>query len=288
MSKTIQNLSRLVLIQHSVFALPFTLASFLLALRLGPLIQRHSIVILGFLAVCCAVSARSAAMGFNRVVDLKYDRENPRTERRELVTGSVTKFSAVLLVAASSSAFILFSFLIGSHCGVLSPLVLIFLFFYSLTKRFTSYSHLVLGAALGMAPGGAWWILRPQVEIVPLMLMAAVTFWVGGFDIIYACQDLDFDRASNLHSVPAKLGIPKALRLSRAFHLAALVLLTGVGLKLGLGLIYLIGMLPIGAMFIYQHYLVRNQDLSLLNRAFFTVNGYVAVYYLLLVVVVYS
>lgn len=161
-SKILQNLSRLVLIEHSVFALPFTLASFLLALSLGPLIQTHRVIVLIFLAVCCAVTARTAAMGFNRLVDIRFDKDNSRTANRELVTGSVTKSAAFMLVLASSALFIACSFLIGNHCGVLAPLALLF---YSLTKRFTAYSHLVLGLALGLAPGGAWWILRPQVKL---------------------------------------------------------------------------------------------------------------------------
>ena len=285
MSKTVQNLSRLVVIEHSIFALPFVFASFLMAYRQGPLIQTHAIFVLVLLMVCCAVTARSAAMGFNRLVDLEFDKANPRTANRELVTGEVSKFSVSLLVLVSGSGFIFCSYLIGPHCAILAPWVLVFLFFYSLTKRFTAISHLVLGIALGLAPGGAWWILRPQVEAVPLILIAAVSFWVAGFDTIYACQDLDFDRSNKLHSIPAMLGIRSALRVAKFFHALSIVLLMLVGVKLDFGATYFLGMLPIAMMFNHQHLLVREDDLSKLNRAFFTVNGWVALYYLLLVAV---
>ena len=284
--KTIKNLSRLVLIEHSVFALPFTLASFLIALGQGALILTHSVPVLLFLAISCSVTARTAAMGFNRLMDIKFDSANPRTANRELVTGEVSKVSALGLVLFSSFGFLLCAFFIGKHCAVLAPFVLLFLFFYTFTKRFTSYSHLVLGVALGLAPGGAWWILRPQVEAIPLLLMAAVSLWVAGFDIMYACQDAEFDRLKKLFSIPAALGLERALVVARIFHFISFALLSAVGLTAKLGLGYLVGLLPVGLMFIYQHRLVRGGDLTRLNRAFFTVNGWVAFYYLSLVAVV--
>jgi len=225
-------------------------------------------------------------MGFNRIIDRKFDGLNPRTQKRELITGEVSLKAAAYLVIGSGLLFILSSFAIGTHCGKLSPLVLAFLFFYSFSKRFTSSAHLVLGLGLAMAPGGAWWVLRPVVETTPLILMGSVALWVAGFDIIYACQDEEFDRNTGLHSLPARFGIGNALRLSRLFLFLALFGFVCIGISEHLPAVYFPGLLPIAGMFIHQHRLVSADDLSKVNRAFFTANGWVSFYYLVLIAVV--
>jgi 4-hydroxybenzoate polyprenyltransferase len=222
-------------------------------------------------------------MAFNRIIDREFDARNPRTQSRELVTGEVSLGSAVGIVILASIGFLLVAALLGRHCLYLAPFVLAYLFFYSYSKRFTRYSHFVLGGALALAPGGAWWVLRPQLELTPILLMLAVAFWVAGFDVIYSCQDEHFDRTEGLYSLPAAVGAERALLLARFFHLLSFLILIAAGSVLELGMSYFIGLLPIGLLFIYQHSLVSAADLSRVNRAFFTVNGWVSVYYLLLV-----
>lgn len=275
---------RLITFEHTIFALPFALASLIFAYRSGPLVQEPTVFTIIFVLLC-AVSARTAAMAFNRVIDLRFDKENPRTHLRELVVGEVSRAGAIFLVFLSSVLFLLFSAAIGTHCLVLAPFVLAYLFFYSYSKRFTEFSHLILGGALALAPGGAWWVLRPQLELTPLILMAAVIFWVGGFDIIYSTQDEEFDRSKGLHSIPAKIGIKRALLVAKIFHAIALLLLFSLSYVLNLSAAYSWGLMPILGMFLYQHSLVSPQDLSRVNRAFFTVNGWVSVYFFLLVLV---
>jgi len=222
-------------------------------------------------------------MAFNRLVDLRFDRLNKRTEQRELVTGKVRPGAAWAMVFASAVIFFIAAWALGDHCLALAPFVLLYLLFYSYSKRFTSFSHLVLGGALALAPGGAWWVLRPEVELAPLLLMAAVAFWVAGFDIIYSTQDEKFDTEQGLHSIPQAHGTPRALKLARIAHLLALWFLVLAGARLNLPPLYFLGLVPIAVMFIYQHMLVKPDDLSRVNRAFFTVNGWVSVYYILLV-----
>jgi len=274
----------LIVFEHSVFALPFAIVGFVVAQSKGALVQHHSSLILLALVVVAAVSARTAAMAFNRIADLKFDRENPRTSARELVSGVVKKNEAYLLVIGASLLFFASSALLGRHCLVLAPAVLALLFGYSFTKRFTNFSHLVLGVALALAPGGAWWVLRPVVEIEPLALMAGVLFWVAGFDIIYASQDAEFDRKGGLYSIPSWLGVGRGLQLARIFHLISGACFLLFGVLCGFGSGYFWGLLPVGLAFLYQHSLVRESDLSRVKRAFFTVNGWVSVYYLALVI----
>lgn len=275
---------RLIAFGHSIFALPFALSALILAWRAGPLVEYPSILPVFILVVVCAVSARSAAMAFNRLIDLKFDRLNPRTMGRELATGAVSIKEVVRLLIFSSGIFLIGAALLGNHCFQLAPFVLSFLLFYSYSKRFTRYSHLILGVALALAPGGAWWVVRPQIETAPLLLMAAVALWVAGFDVIYSCQDEQFDRRVGLYSLPAALGAKGALIAAALFHLSSFLMFLGVGLILQLSAVYFLGLIPIGLSFIYQHSLVSAKDLSQVNRAFFTVNGWISVYFFFLVV----
>ena len=274
--------SGLVALPHSVFALPFALSSFLLAARTSALTLDGALIGKGALIILAVVCARTAAMAFNRYVDWRIDARNPRTAEREIPRGAINPKSALLLVLGSSVAFGICAALLGMHCLVLAPAVLIVLLGYSLTKRFTSAAHLFLGAALGLAPGGAWWVIRPSVELVPLLLMGAVTLWVAGFDILYSCQDTEFDRQEGLHSIPARLGIRNALMLARILHAISFSLFIAVGLAAHLPGVYFAGQLVIGFLLGYQHTLVSEIDLSRINRAFFTTNGVISLGYLLL------
>ena len=273
--------SQLVVLPHSVFALPFALASLVLALRQPDALELTAVK--AVFVLIALVSARTAAMAFNRLVDADIDAKNPRTSDRHIPRGTLTTKSVRALVILSSAVFVISAGFLGLHCLVLSPIVLGVLLGYSLTKRFTSMSHLFLGLALALAPGGAWWVLVPRVDAVPLLLMGAVLCWVAGFDVLYSCQDQDFDSRQGLHSIPARFGLAGALRLSIAFHLLATVLFFSVGFAASLGTTYYVGLACISAVLLGQHRLVSADDLSRVNRAFFTFNGIVSVAFFLLV-----
>ena len=275
--RDISRLADLVVLPHSVFALPFAVAALLLAGRGVPRLEELLLI------VVAVVSARTAAMGFNRIVDRGIDAENPRTAARELPSGAVTVAAARRLVVLSALVFLGAAALLGMHCLVLAPLVLGVLLGYSYTKRFTELSHLVLGLALGLAPGGAWWAVRPEVTATPLVLMLGVITWVGGFDIIYSCQDVEFDRGRGLFSIPSRFGVRRALLVSRALHVVAGGCFALVGALESLGPFYFAGLVPIGMLLAYQHSIVSESDLSRVNRAFFTTNGFVSIGYLVLV-----
>ena len=273
--------SRLVAFPHSVFALPFALSGFLLAARVGPTIElRFNRFIELLLVVVCVVAARTSAMAFNRVIDASIDAANPRTKEREIPAGKVSPRDAWLLVVVSTSIFLLGAFLLGWHCFVLAPFVIAVLLGYSYMKRFSPAAHLVLGLALALAPGGAWWVLRPEIALLPILLMFSVLLWVAGFDIIYSCQDVASDRENGIFSIPAKVGIDYSLLLSELFHIVCLLGFTAVGVHAGLGVIYFAGVALFGALLIYEHSLVAPGDLSRVNQAFFTVNGLISVLYL--------
>ncbi|MCC6221232.1 MAG: UbiA family prenyltransferase [Deltaproteobacteria bacterium] len=280
----IRKYSELVVFSHSIFALPFALAAFVLASRGSgestpiPITPMTSILV-----ILSIIFARMAAMAFNRLADYKFDALNPRTENRNLPTGSLTKTSVSIFVLLTSALFLLCAALLGPHCLKLAPFLLLILFGYSFTKRFTHYSHLVLGIALALAPGGAWWTLRPEISVTPLLLMATVTSWVAGFDILYSCQDIDVDRKLLLHSVPARYGIKKSLLISTLLHLVASIGLILVGFNMQLANAYYYGLSPLIAFLLGQHFLVSSHDLSKINRAFFTFNGMVSIGYFLIV-----
>jgi 4-hydroxybenzoate polyprenyltransferase len=262
--------------EHSVFALPFALTGALLAFRAG---GYESVGLWRTLLwiVIAMVGARSAAMTFNRLVDARLDARNPRTSMRHLPAGLLSNGFAWAFVAASSAVFVLAAWQLNRLCLLLSPLALAIVFFYSFTKRFTAFSHLVLGFSLGIAPAAAWIAVRGSLDPSILWLTAAVTFWTGGFDIIYSCQDYDFDLSEGLFSLPRRIGIALALRLAQVLHLFMIVSLLALVWSLHLGALAIAGVAAIAALLIYEHSLVKPHDLSRVNAAFFTMNGYVSV-----------
>jgi 4-hydroxybenzoate polyprenyltransferase len=272
----------MVKFSHSLFALPFALVGAALASVGHPITGRQVLWI-----VVAMAGARNAAMGFNRLADHAIDAENPRTAGRELPAGRLRRgavWAATLLLAA---LFVVASFQLNRLCGALSPVALLVIFGYSYTKRFTWASHLVLGLSLAMAPVGAWVAVRgsflgPDAE-VPWLLASAVLLWVAGFDVVYACQDLDFDRARGLRSIPARFGLRGALRIARGVHAAALLALAAVGIAANLHGVYWAGLLGIAGLLVLEHRLVHADDLSRLGLAFFNLNGIVSVAYLALV-----
>jgi 4-hydroxybenzoate polyprenyltransferase len=261
---------------HSVFALPFALTGALLAAR------EHQVTAarIGWVVVAM-VAARSAAMGFNRLVDAEYDARNPRTATREIPRGTMSRREASWFVALSSTIFIVAAWMISTLCALLAPVALAIVFWYSLAKRFTSYTQAFLGLAMAVAPVGGWvaadgGLARPE----PWLLGAAIGLWVGGFDVLYACQDYAFDREHGLRSIPVRFGIPRALLISRAMHVATLACMTALAWVVPLGPIYLAGVALVGALLFYEQSLVSSTDLSQVKRAF-DMNGYVGILYFL-------
>jgi 4-hydroxybenzoate polyprenyltransferase len=262
--------------EHSVFALPFALTGALLAWRDAnfdlPDLRWRLVWI-----VVAMVSARSAAMAFNRLLDANIDGRNQRTAARHLPARLLTRRFAWGFTIVTALIFIAAARLLGPVCFVLAPLVLSILFFYSFSKRFTTWSHLVLGFCLGIAPAGAWIAMRGTLDLRILWLTAAVTFWTAGFDIIYACQDYEFDVREKLFSVPRLFGIARALLIARGFHIAMVVCLVMLAIRFQLGALSGGGIALVVALLVYEHSLVRPEDLSRVNVAFFTLNGYVSV-----------
>jgi 4-hydroxybenzoate polyprenyltransferase len=263
--------------EHSVFALPFALCGAMLAAGGIPGAAQIGWIVL------CMVSARSAAMAFNRVADAQIDAANPRTAARAIPAGALSMKFAGLFVVASCGLFVAAAAELNRLTLYLSPVVLAVVLLYSYTKRFTRWSHLVLGFALGMAPAGAWIAVRGSLDPRILVLTAAVTFWVGGFDVLYACQDIDFDRAYGLNSVPQAFGVGRALNFSRALHIVMLVLLGMLVVIFSLGKLAIAGVLAVALLLAYEHSLVSARDLSKLNAAFFTMNGVISVVFFLFV-----
>ena len=256
--------------EHSIFALPFALCGAMLAAGGLPTAAQ-----LGWIVVCM-VSARSAAMAFNRLADARIDAANPRTATRAIPTGALSQKFVGTFVLVSCAIFVLAAAQLNRLTLYLSPVALAVILLYSYTKRFTRWSHVVLGFALGIAPAAAWIGVRGSLDPRILLLTAAVTFWVGGFDVLYACQDIDFDRANSLNSIPQAYGIRRALFLSRALHLFMLGLLVALILMFGLGKLAMIGIGAVALLLAYEHSLVSSDDLSKLNAAFFTMNGVIA------------
>lgn len=274
MIRTVSVWLSLVKFSHSVFALPFALMSAWIAAD-GPPDPRT----LGLVLVC-AVAARTAAMSFNRLVDRHVDAENPRTAVRELPRGVVSPASVAVLVVLASIVFVVAAFALNPLCGKLSFLVLFVLLGYSLTKRFTWASHVVLGASLGLAPLGAWVAVRGTLAggvAVPLLLAAAVTCWVAGFDLIYACQDAEFDTRRGLSSVPARFGVRASLHASSLLHVLTVAILVAFAWRAGLGWPFGVTLLGAVVLLVWQHLLVSPDDLSRVDVAFLTLNGWVAV-----------
>ena len=266
--------------EHSVFALPFALTGGLLAVReAGGSPAGIGMKLLWI--VVAMVAARSAAMAFNRLVDARIDARNPRTRMRHLPAGLLSQAFGWVFVAFTSAVFFLAAGMLNRLCLRLAPVALAIVFFYSFTKRFTSFSHLILGFCLGIAPAAAWIAVRGSLNPRILWLTAAVMFWTAGFDIIYACQDYEFDRAEGLFSIPRALGIAGALSVARLLHLLMIACLLALARALHLGGLALAGIAAVMALLIYEHRLVKPHDLSRVNAAFFTMNGYVSVLFFL-------
>jgi len=261
--------------EHSVFALPFALTGALLALRQDGFRVEGIAWKIAWIIVAM-IGARSAAMAFNRLVDERIDARNPRTRMRHLPAGLLSRGFGWAFVTVASVVFLLAAGMLNPLCLKLAPLALAVVFFYSFTKRFTSFSHLVLGFALGIAPAAAWIAIRGELDPRILWLTAAVTFWTAGFDVIYSCQDFEFDTSEGLFSLPRVLGIAGALRVAQVLHLLMIVCLLALVYSLQLGSLALLGVAAVTALLIYEHSLVKPADLSRVNAAFFTMNGYVS------------
>jgi 4-hydroxybenzoate polyprenyltransferase len=265
--------------EHSVFALPFALTGALLAARATqhgwPTLRQMLWIVVAM------VAARSAAMTINRIADLRYDKENPRTRMRALATGALSVSFAWIFTVVAVVVFFLAAWRLNPLALKLAPLAIAILIFYSFTKRFTSWSHFFLGFALGISPAAAWIAITGSLDWRMLILCAAVTLWVGGFDVLYACQDIDFDRQSGLYSIPKRFGIANALWIARVMHVGVVLLLAWLAASFGLPWPAWAGIVVVAALLAYEHSLVKANDLSKLNAAFFTVNGYISMLFLL-------
>ena len=270
--------SRMIKLSHSVFALPFALASAALASRAVEVTLLDVLLIVG-----CMVAARSSAMGFNRLVDRDIDAKNPRTASRELVTGAISVPAAWGFTIGSAALFVGLAGLLGWHTLVLSPIALAVVWGYSLSKRYSALCHVVLGLALALAPSAVWIALTAGYSWVPALLSIAVGTWVAGFDIIYSCQDAGFDRDEGLHSIPSRLGIGPALVVSALLHVVTVAALVALPVVTSLAWPYWAGVCVIGAVLAYEHAIVRPSDLTRINKAFFDLNGYISLVFLCVV-----
>jgi len=281
----IRSYASLVRFSHTVFAMPFAMASLALAWPRHPVSPRALLWI-----VLAMVGARTAAMAFNRIADRKFDARNPRTQSWELPRGAVGVPEAVILTVLSSLLFVYAALQLSWLCFLLSPLALLIVFFYSLTKRFTWAAHFFLGLALSIAPIGAWLAVAGAAMtwaelLTPLLLGLAVLFWLAGFDVIYALQDREFDRTHGLHSIPVRFGIERALRLSSCFHVVTVFFLGAVGLCAQTGAVYWLGFAAVAGVLFWEHRIITPNDLSRINKAFFDLNAYVSIGYFLATVV---
>lgn len=279
MAGRIRTVLEMIKFEHSVFALPFALTGALLAARFvahgWPTLRQI------FWIIVAMVAARTAAMTVNRIVDLRYDRENPRTRGRALATGALSVSFAAIFTAVAVAVFFAAAWQLNPLALKLAPVAMAILFFYSFTKRFTHWSHLFLGLALGISPAAAWIAITGRLDPRMLILCGAVTLWVGGFDVLYACQDIDFDKEAGLYSVPKRFGVASALVIARVMHVSVVVLLGWLAASFGLPWPAWAGIVVVAALLGYEHSLVKADDLSRLNAAFFTVNGYISMLFLL-------
>ena len=267
---------RLIRFSHTIFALPFALGALVVAANGLPSLRTFLLI------VFCMVFARTAAMLFNRLVDWSLDQRNPRTASRHLL---ISKWAAQVLLVLSSAGFVGSAAAINLLTFLLAPVALAMIFFYSLTKRFTSATHFFLGLALAIAPVGAWIAQTGRVDLAPIVLAAGVICWVAGFDLIYATQDYDFDRREGIRSLVVKLGIPRSLRLAQVLHLLTFAALIGFGFAAKLGAVYYYAMLIVAAALFYEHKTATKLDLIGINRAFFQSNAFVSAVFLLAVCV---
>ncbi|MDB5200258.1 MAG: 4-hydroxybenzoate octaprenyltransferase [Chitinophagaceae bacterium] len=282
MKTKIRNYLSLVKFSHTIFAMPFALIGFFLALTQTKSIPQPWWQLL-LLVIGCMVFARSAAMAFNRWLDKNFDAVNPRTAIREIPSGIISSKNAMLFVILNCVAFIACTYFINPICLYLSPVALFVILFYSYTKRFTPLCHLVLGLGLSLAPIGAYLAVTGMFNLLPILFSLTVLFWVSGFDIIYALQDEEFDKANNLYSIPAVLGKSKALRVSELLHLFSLACVIAAGIYGHFGWLYWCGVVVFGGMLIYQHSIVKPNDLKKVNLAFMTANGIASVIFAIFV-----
>ena len=274
------NLLNFIKFEHSIFALPFALCGALLASESLPKISTVLWIILAM------VGARSLAMSLNRIIDKDIDAKNPRTKNRELPEGKLTRNQAILFSLISFFLLIYATLKLPRICLYLLPIAAMWFFIYPFTKRFTSFSHLWLGVALGASVLGGWIAVTGEINsFIPFILGSAVAFWVAGFDILYACQDYDFDKKNKLHSIPSQFGIKNALLISRTFHLLTIILLITLGQVIQTSLVYWICIIFVSGMLFYEQSLVKHNDLSKLNLAFFTLNGWVSVGFLVFMLI---
>lgn len=296
----IKNYLSLVKFSHTIFAMPFALIGFFLGMFryktsglsiegwhttiLAPSSFYLDMAIKFILVIICMVTARSAAMAFNRYLDRSFDEKNPRTAIREIPKGIISANSALRFVILSSVIFILSTYFINNICFYLSPVALFVILFYSYTKRFTFLCHLVLGIGLSLAPIGAYLAVTGVFALLPILFSFSVVFWVSGFDIIYALQDIDFDQSQQLYSIPSTVGKAKALRVSELFHLLSAACVIAAGVYGNFHWIYWIGILVFVGMLIYQHSIVKPNDLSKVNIAFMTANGIASVVFAVFVI----
>ncbi len=267
----IQVFLEMIKFQHTIFALPFAfVGAFLAADGVPPL--RTCLWILLAMA-----GARTVAMGVNRIVDLGFDSENPRTKDRPLVTGVIKKKEAWIMVVAAAVVYFVASFNLTPLAFKLSPLILAILVFYSYTKRFTALCHLFLGLGIGIAPTAGWIAVKDSIGLVPILLSMGVMFWIAGFDVLYACQDAEFDSRRGLHSIPASVGVPRAFLISSLFHLVAFAAFMATGFAAGLNWAYFLGMAVTFVLLIIQRRVITPQDLSRMNIAFFRLNAAISI-----------
>lgn len=301
--QAIRSYLSLIKFSHTIFAMPFALIGFFLGVSYGPQ-ERHMNLPLSIgwgwdpsnslwweayirifvLVILCMVFARSAAMAFNRYLDKNFDALNPRTAIREIPRGIISANSALLFTIICSLLFVFSAWLLNPLCFYLSPVALAVILGYSYTKRFTPLCHLILGLGLSLAPIGAYLAVTAQFSLIPVMLSVAVLLWVSGFDIIYALQDEEFDKAQGLHSIPAAVGKPKALRISEGLHFVCALVLLGAYVKGDFGWLYFVGWVIFVSMLVYQHSLVRADDLRRVNLAFMTANGIASIVFALFVI----
>jgi 4-hydroxybenzoate polyprenyltransferase len=279
MAGRIRTVLEMIKFEHSVFALPFALTGALLAARAAqhgwPTLRQVLWIVVAM------VAARSAAMTLNRIADVRYDKANPRTKMRALATGALSVSFAWAFTLLAVAVFFVAAWQLNQLALKLAPVAIAVLFFYSYTKRFTHWSHLFLGFALGISPAAAWIAITGGLDWRMLILCGAVTMWVGGFDVLYACQDVEFDKSAGLYSIPKRFGIAGALQIARMMHVCVVALLSWLAYGFGLPWPAWAGIAVVAALLAYEHSLVKADDLSKLNAAFFTVNGYISMLFLL-------
>lgn len=269
--KKIIDYLRLIKFSHSIFAIPFAFTGAVLAAGGIPALRQI------FWITIAMIGARSGAMGLNRIIDREIDALNPRTKERELPKGIIKTWEAVIFTSISLMVFVISAYRLNPLCFKLSPLAIIVILIYPYTKRFTSLSHVILGLALSLAPLGAWIAIRGTIDLEIIPLSIAVLFWVAGFDIFYALQDIDFDRGFGLYSIPSRFGISKSIWIARLFHIITIIMLLSLIPIHNLNGFYIIGVITATAILLYEHSIVKPSDLRRLNIAFFNMNGYLSI-----------